>query len=275
MRILRGKNFCDISPTTYAISLQKEILKRKLQDTLGKEKFAFERSTQKLGTVVFAYDSGLIKRGPGIDPVLQENKAINIQLACNKLNGLVVHPGEVFSFWHIVGNTTKKNGYKDGRVIVGGKLMPGIGGGLCNLANTISLLVYHSPLDVTEIHFHSDALAPDGEIRVPLSTGTSVSYNNIDFRFKNNTDRDVQLLVWCENERLYAQLRSTSEFPFHYEITEEGHRFICEGGKYYRISKIYRDTYDNTSKKMLSHDLIRDNRSEVMYDPKLIKQTVS
>lgn len=45
------------------------------------------------------------------------NKAINIDLACKKINGVLIHPGEVFSFWLLVGKTTKKKGYKDGRVI--------------------------------------------------------------------------------------------------------------------------------------------------------------
>ena len=45
----------------------------------------------------------MIKRGPGIDPQLQLNKAENIRLACSKMNGLIVNPGETFSFWRTVG----------------------------------------------------------------------------------------------------------------------------------------------------------------------------
>lgn len=56
----------------------------------------------------------------------------------------------------------RKKGYKAGRVIERNKLILGIGGGgICNLANTINLLVIHSPLLITEFHTHSDALAPD------------------------------------------------------------------------------------------------------------------
>ncbi len=59
-----------------------------------------------------------------------------------------------------------------------------MGGGLCNLANTINLLVLHSPLEITEFHTHSDALAPDDGERIPLKDGTCVGYNYIDYRFK-------------------------------------------------------------------------------------------
>lgn len=270
MRKIKRRNFCDLSPTCYKISLQKEILKRNLKDMTCGETFSKELREERLSNLVAEHDSGLIKRGPGIDPVLQENKAVNIEIACRSINGMVVRPGETFSFWHTVGNTTKKKGYKDGRVIVANKLMPGIGGGLCNLANTLNLIVLESPLDITELHYHSDALAPDVGERVPLSTGTSVSYNNIDYRFKNNTDQEIQLCAWCENERLYAELRSEREFPFTYRIVEEDHHFAKEGENWYRISKIYREKLDRQTGKLLGRELLLDNHSQVMYDPALI-----
>ena len=204
--------FCDINPTCYAISQQKEICKRHVKNLAGHVKFARERSGEKLPVTVSSYDSGLIKRGKGIDPVLQENKAVNIELACQKINGIVIHPGEEFSFWQTVGKATRKKGYKDGRVIIGNKLRPGTGGGLCNLANTIHLLILHSPLKVTEFHSHSDALAPDGAKRIPFSSGTSVNYNYIDYRFKNNTDQNIQLLVWCEMRGCTANSAARENF---------------------------------------------------------------
>mgnify|MGYP002520157831 CR=1 FL=1 len=65
----------------------------------------------------------MIKRGPGIDMKLQENKADNIRLACSRMNGLIINPGESFSFWHYVGKTSKRNGFAEGRVIINGKLV--------------------------------------------------------------------------------------------------------------------------------------------------------
>ena len=264
------RNFCDISPATYAISQQKEIARRHLQDALGKEKFAHSYSKEKKANLISAHSSNLIKKGPGVDRTLQENKAVNIRLACEKMNGLVIHPGETFSFWRLVGKTTRSRGYKDGRVIVGGRHQPGIGGGLCNLSNTIHLLVLDSPLTVTEFHHHSDALAPDEGPRVPFSTGTSVSYNNIDYRFRNDTSQDIQLLLWCDEEKLYGELRSDEAFPWTYRLVEEGHHFHKEGEKYYRISRIYRETWDRESQALLEKVLLLDNHSEVMYDPALI-----
>ncbi|MBQ2581006.1 MAG: VanW family protein, partial [Ruminococcus sp.] len=225
-----------------------------------------EKNSNKLPVVLASHSSVLIRHLEGVDMHLQENKVTNIGLACKKINGIIIRPGETFSFWRTVGKITKKAGYKDGRIISANKLQPGLGGGLCNLGNTIHLLVIHSPLTVTEFHTHSDALAPDGDVRIPMSSGTSVCYNYIDFRFKNTTSQPVQLCVWCENGELKGELRSARPFPHKYEIIEEDHHFAKEGDKYFRISKIYKLTKDKKTGDIIYKKLIRDNHSEVMFD---------
>ncbi len=264
------KLFCEISPFCFMLSQKKGIAVRHLKDFFSREHFVKDRSEASLPYLVSAHSSGLIKRGPGIDPVLQENKAVNIRLACEKLDGLILHPGETFSFWRAVGKTSEKKGYRDGRVIEHGTLVPGTGGGLCNLGNTIHLLVLHSPLTVTEFHHHSDALAPDPGVRIPMSAGTSVCYNYIDYRCKNNTDQDMQLRLRVEGDSLIGELRSQKPIPWRYALVEEDHHFQKEGERYYRVSKIYREQYDRESGALLEKKLILDNHSEVMFDPSLI-----
>ena len=270
LTVKEKKLFCEINPTCYAISERKEIIKKHIKNLTSGEKFAKTFKNEPLPVVVSEEFSHMIKKGPGIDPVLQQNKAVNIDLAAKKINGIIIRPGEVFSFWITVGKTTKSKGYLDGRVIESNKIKPGVGGGLCNLGNTIHRLILFSPLDVTEFHSHSDALAPDEGKRVPFATGTSISYNNIDYRFKNNTDRDFQILARCEGENLYAQLLCSGEVPFSYRLVEENHRFKKEGDKYFRVSKIYRETMDKKTGEVLKKELVLDNHSEVMYDYSLI-----
>lgn len=270
----RRKLFCELCPAAYKISLHKEIVRRHIKNFFSSEHFARQHESEPLPVVVSTHSNGLIKRVPGISLTLQEGKAENIRLACSKINGIIVKPGETFSFWGLVGKTTKRNGFSEGRVIQNGKLIAGVGGGLCNLANSIHRLVLHSPLTVTELHHHSDALAPDPESgRIPYSAGTSVNYNFIDYRFRNDTTQPVQLLAWCEDERLHVELRTTEAFPTEYRIVEEDHHFhLASNGKYYRLSKIYRETIEKASGKVLSKDLIWDNKSEVMFDSSLIPQ---
>ncbi len=260
------KLFCEISPTTYKISINKEIFKRHVKNVFGKDKIAKTKSNEELPNIVKSHSSILIRKLLGVDIKLQENKVTNIELACKKINGIIIKPGETFSFWCTLGRANEKNGYKEGLVVGKGKLKSGFGGGLCQMANMIHWLVLNSPMDVTELHHHSDALFPDERRRVPFGTGTSVCYNNLDYRFKNNTDQNVQILVWVENGELCGELRSEKEFPLRYKLVEENHHFRKENDKYYRISQVYRIVIDRKTNKEIRKELILDNHSLVLYD---------
>lgn len=267
---MERKCFCDIHPVCYEISRCKEIVKRRLRDLFSNDRFAKRPSADRLPTVISTMRTHMIRRAPGVDLTSQLNKATNIRLASACINGVVIHPGEVFSFWHLVGNTTKRKGYKEGRVIIRNRLVMGIGGGLCNLANTLNRLILHSPLTVTEFHKHSDALAPDEGERIPLAAGTAVGYNYIDYRFKNETNQDFQIWVWCDGEDLCAELRAEHSIPCDYALLEEDHHFCREGNTYYRRSKLFRTVTDRATGELLEKELIWDNRSKVVFDAALI-----
>lgn len=267
----KRKLFCEISPLCYKISLRKEYLLRDIRDAASRERFAREFNTVPLPAVVKSHSSRIMRKLEGVDMELQRNKAVNLRLACSKVNGIVIKPGEVFSFWKLVGNPNEKHGYLDGLVINHGKLERGVGGGLCQLANLIHWLVLNSPLTVTELVHHSDALFPDSGRRVPFGTGTSVFYKNVDYRFKNTTDRPVQLLVWVTESELYGELRAPEPFPYIYRITEENQGYVLEDGEYFRISQVYRLTLDR-ERRVLRRELVLDNHSRVMYDYSLIPE---
>lgn len=264
------KLFCEINPVFYRISIKKENLRRTLQDLRSKQKFAKERRQEALPNLVMRHSSILIRRLHGVDLRLQENKVTNIRLACEKINGLIIEPGETFSLWKTIGKTTAAKGYKEGLVISCGKVTSGVGGGLCQMGNLIHWLVLNSPLQVTELHHHSDALFPDERRRVPFGTGTSVCYNHIDYRFLNDTDQPVQLLTWIEGDSVFGELRSQKPFPYRYELVEEDHFFSREADGYFRNSKVYRLVIDRVTGTQIDKELILDNHSRVMYDPALI-----
>ena len=106
-------------------------------DLFVKDRFAKEHRKSPLPIIVKSHSSVLVRHLNGVDLRLQENKVTNIELACEKINGIVIHPGEVFSFWRTVGRPTARKGYKEGLNIRKGKLSSGIGGGLCQMANLI------------------------------------------------------------------------------------------------------------------------------------------
>lgn len=266
------KLFCELSPTCYKISVFKEQTKRNMKNRLDKNKLATTKLEEELPNIVKSHTSIILRKLYHVDMQLQENKKINLMIAAKKLNGLVIHPNEIFSFWYLVGETTRKYGYKEGLVISKMGLKSDIGGGLCQLANMIHYLILNSPLKVVELHHHSDALFPDDRRRVPFGTGTSVFYNYLDYRFKNTTDQDVQLLLWVNDDVLCGELRSEHEFPYRYKLVEENHHFKKEGDKYYRISQVYRLVIDRKTNQEIRKELILDNHSEVMYDYHLIPE---
>ncbi len=261
------KLFCEISPFTYRLSVEKEIMKRHLNDFLNKTRFARERTKEPLPTLVYQHNSLIRRRLGNVNMQLQENKANNLALAVKHINGLLIRPGETFSVWKMIGRTTKKKGYKEGLTIEKGEPSQGIGGGMCQLSNLIHWMVLHSDLTITE-HHHHDALDlfPDFGRQIPFGTGTSISYNYIDYRVKNNTANTYQLRLWVDDEYLCGELRAAEQLPHTFHIHAENEFFSRENGIVYRNGQVYRDTIDRTTGKCVEKQLIRTNHARVMYE---------
>ena len=261
------KLFCEISPLTYKISTQKEILKRNIQDKISKIDIATEKSDESLSVVVYSHKS-LIRRKLGdVDMTLQNNKAINLAIAAPKVNRIVIRPGQTFSFWHLVGKVSKKQGYKTGLTIKGGNPSSDIGGGMCQFTNLIHWLVLHSPLTIVEHHHHDGVdLFPDFGRVVPFGTGTSILYNYKDYRFRNDTPYTFQLTVYTDDTYLIGNLLCSDNLPNTYHIKVKDEFFSREDGVVYRNNKIYRDTVDVITGNIIETQLIKTNHAKVMYD---------
>jgi vancomycin resistance protein YoaR len=76
------------------------------------------------------------------------NRVFNVQLMARILNGQVIKPGETFSFNKRVGPRTPERGFKEGQAIVGGLLVPSIGGGVCQVATTVFDAAFYAGLPI-------------------------------------------------------------------------------------------------------------------------------
>lgn len=265
------KLFCEYGPIAYKISLFKEARKKDLIDLKQGRRFAKKKSKENFEYIWKGDAKVLLRKLYGVDMELQKNKVKNLQLASKKIDGIIVNPNEEFSFWNLVGNATKRKGYLEGLVISNSQMKKGVGGGLCQMANMIHWLVLHTPLTVTELHHHSDALFPDVKRRVPFGTGTSISYKALDYRFKNTTKYPIQIRVWLDDTFLYGEIRSTVPLKTKYKIVEEGNHYAKdENDVFYRNSKVYRIIIDKETNQEIKKELILDNHSKVMYDYELI-----
>ena len=259
--------FCEICPFAYRLSTEKEILKRHMKDTLHKTRFAHQRTEDSLPVVVYRHNSLIRRRLGNVNMQLQENKATNLALAVKHIDGLLIRPGETFSVWKLVGRTTQRRGYKEGLTIAKGQPSQGIGGGLCQLSNLIHWLVLHSDLTITEHHHHDDLdLFPDFGRQIPFGTGTSISYNYIDYRFRNDTANTYQLRLRVDDEYLCGELHAAEALPHTFHIHAENEFFSREQGVVYRNGQVFRDTIDRTTGRVLDSQLIRTNHARVMYE---------
>lgn len=156
------KLFCDLCPLTYELSRRKGIAFRHLQDLRCSSPFARSRREEPLPVLAYRHASLIRRRLGNVDMRLQENKAVNLRLAAPKVSGVLIRPGEVFSFWRLVGATSARKGYREGLMIKRGQPSQGIGGGLCQFTNLLHWLVLHSPLRIVEYHHHDGVdLFPD------------------------------------------------------------------------------------------------------------------
>ena len=261
------KLFCEISPFTYRLSMEKEIMRRHLNDFINKTRFAKERKDTPLPVLVYNHNSLIRRRLGNVNMQLQENKAKNLALAVTHINGVIIQPGETFSVWKMIGRTSKRKGYKEGLTIEKGKPAQGIGGGMCQLSNLIHWMVLHSDLTITEHHHHDGLdLFPDFGRQIPFGTGTSISYNYIDYRVKNNTDNTYQLRLWVDDEYLCGELRAEKPQTHTFHIHAENEFFSRENGVIFRNGQVYRDVIDRNTGKCVESQLIRTNHAKVMYE---------
>lgn len=264
------KLFCEISPFTYKLSRRKCILVRHLKDFFGRQRIARHKNISPLPVLIYKHNSLIRRRLGNTEMWLQENKAVNLSLAAPCVNGIVIRPGETFSFWSLVGPDDEKYGFREGLTISNGRASRGFGGGLCQFTNLIHWMILHTPLTIVEHHHHDGLdLFPDFKRQIPFGTGTSIVYNYLDYRFRNDTRNTYQLLVYTDDEYLRGELRAEQPQPYSYHIHAEDEHFSKENGVVYRNGIVKRDIIDKVTGRCIVSDVIRLNHARVMYDIEL------
>lgn len=118
------------------------------------------------------------------------NRNTNIKLAAKKVNGTVILPGEKFSFNTIVGSRTIEAGFKEGTAYIGGKVVPDVGGGVCQVSSTIYNAALLANLEIVE---RSNHMFTTGY--VAASRDATVYYGSLDFIFKNSRKYPIKMVA--------------------------------------------------------------------------------
>lgn len=251
------------------------IVTRKVRDFFSPTAFAKRQPHEVLPEVVYRHNSLIRRKLGNVDLHLQENKAVSLGIAAPLVNSVMIRPGETFSFWKLVGSCTEAKGYREGLVINHGRPDSGIGGGLCQFTNLLHWMVLHSELTVVEHHHHGDLdLFPDFNRQIPFGSGTSIIYNYLDYRVRNDTNQPYQFLVSTTEEHLRGELRAERVPDKKFHIREEDAYFHEADGKIYRHNKVVRLTRDKRTGLVTSKEQIIENNALVVYDRSLINAPI-
>lgn len=137
---------------------------------------------------------------------------------------------------------------------------------MCQFTNLIHWMILHSELDVIEHHHHDRIdMFPDFGRKVPFGTGTSIMYNYLGYRVKNNTDKTFQLIIYTDDEYLYGEVRASALSDYKIHIGVEDEHFV-RIGVVYRKGKVYARRIDKRTGDEVERTLIRSNHAKVLYD---------
>lgn len=260
-------------PILYFLAVWARRLRRYGDWYFDSKTYASERTNEKLAFRIKKHQSVLLKKLGDSDRQLQVNKVTNLKIATKQIDGILIRPGDTFSFCKLVGLPAKRKGYLPGMELTFGEARAGIGGGICQISNLIHWLVMHSPLTVTERYHHSfDPFPDDGRV-LPFGSGATVFYNYRDYQFTNHTQHTFQINLWFTEKCLEGELRIDTELDYAYHVTEKDHQFLKIDGQFYRKNKIWRDKILKfKSGQIVETELITKNFARVTYTPEVFSE---
>ena len=168
-------------------------------DKIGPEAFP-----DKLATFSTRYD------------VSDKDRTTNLELACNKINGTVVLSGDTFSYNKVVGARTAGAGYKNAKIYEAGKVVDGIGGGICQISSTLYNAVLNANLEIVERKNHQFVTS-----YVEPGMDATVVYGLTDFKFKNTRQYPVRVVATAKNGiatvTIYG-IKEDKEYTFKFDV---------------------------------------------------------
>lgn len=193
-----AKKILEEEKETYIIKLT--ITKPKITlDKIGPEAFP-----EKLATFSTRYD------------VSDKDRTTNLELASGKINGTVVLSGDVFSYNKTVGARTAGAGYKNAKIYESGKVVDGLGGGICQISSTLYNAVLLANLEIVERRNHQFTTS-----YVEPGKDATVVYGSTDFKFKNTRKYPIRLVATAKNGiatvSVYG-IKEETEYTFKFDV---------------------------------------------------------
>lgn len=167
---------------------------------------------ESLSSMLFRDVLGTYTASSSSDP----NRDVNLALACQAIDGVVLYPGERFSYNETLGERTEANGYKPGASYSGNETVYTIGGGICQVSSSLYYCALVADLEILERECH--AFAPS---YMPLGVDATVNWGTLDFIFRNNMDYPIRIDASASGGKVTVSIVGTDERNYYVEIKSE------------------------------------------------------
>ncbi|WP_425755423.1 glycopeptide resistance accessory protein VanW [Ihubacter sp. rT4E-8] len=190
--------------------------------------------TQRKGLMpsqIISKSEPMINRDSGYDIQYQYNKVHNLKLAAAKLHGLLIKPGETFSFCLSVKKADKETPYKDGLSLVDGKIQGEYGGGLCQLSNLLYWLFLHTQLTIVERHGHGTEAVTPADPDMLAGIDATIAEGWLDLKVKNETSHVYQLAFHFDEDVICGEILADTNRCYDYTLYNPLRQYILREGQ--------------------------------------------
>lgn len=208
----------------------------------------------------------MINENSGHDIIYQKNKVENLKIASKTMNHILIYPNETFSFCYLVRNSKKYGKYKDGLILVDGKIVAKKGGGLCHLSNLLHYLFLMSPLIVTERHGHKVKSFPNPDKSSLEGIDATISSGWLDLKVKNETNNIYQIDISFDEDYMYGKILSNSESNVDYKIVNGKLKYVKENENIYECVEVIRVEIDKKTTKEIRKEKLYDEKVLIEYE---------
>lgn len=234
------KHLTEIFPWLLPLRRRQRIFSFYRKMKRGGSVYAVQQQDEPLPYMLFETRCPMINGNTGFDIKYQENKVFNLKLAAKKLNGLLIRPGETFSFYQAIRYADRDTPYKDGLAEINGRLTTEYGGGLCMLSNLLFWTLLHAPLSIIERHGHREKDFPEPPSDALYGVDAAVAEGWLDLKFKNETELCFQLGIEFEKEQIIGRVLSSGEPGIRYELINGVLSYERKDGRIYEKAPVIR-----------------------------------
>jgi len=193
--------------------------KRLVQDILWRNSRLEEGVEEDFPFVIAESVSPLRTNPDSRERYLQLGKIENLRLACRKIHRRILAPDQVFSFWQQVGAPWRLRGFKDGREVREGCVIPTTGGGLCQLSGSLAQVALSTDCELIERHRHT---ALPNDVPYDPRRDATIFWNYVDLRFQTSVPIFFECYLTADALIVRTRAKSPKASVFRIEATQHG-----------------------------------------------------